>query len=151
MNLGIHGSWDPKNHGIHKPWDPINHGSHRSRNPTVKTPNYVLVIPMQHSQHSQGHLDELALDLSPEHRVPHPGTPRAILTPFRRFHRNIPGVPGVTLMSLVCISPSEASSWCVSRYRSQRARARSLGPSTVMARGTRGCSSVSVGTWDGGR
>lgn len=48
----------------------------------------------------------------------------------------------VTLISLVWISPSEATSWCVKTYLSHFDRAFSLGSDTLMARGMMGCKTV---------
>lgn len=48
----------------------------------------------------------------------------------------------LTLMSLVCISPSEAISWCVNTYLSHFDKAFSLGPFTWMALGMTGCKTV---------
>lgn len=50
---------------------------------------------------------------------------------------------GFTLISLVSISPSEASSWCLSTYLWHFDRAFSLGVDTLIALGTIGCMTVS--------
>lgn len=55
-----------------------------------------------------------------------------------------------TLISLVSISPSEASSWWVSMYFSHLASAFSFATATVMAWGTCGCMTVSVCTLEAG-
>lgn len=48
----------------------------------------------------------------------------------------------LTLISLVCISPSEATSWCVNTYLSHFDRAFSLGADTWMELGMTGCKTV---------
>lgn len=50
--------------------------------------------------------------------------------------------PKVTLISLVSISPSDATSWCVSTYLSHLDRTFSLGADTWMALGITGCRTV---------
>lgn len=55
-----------------------------------------------------------------------------------------------TLISLVSISPSEASSWCLSTYLWHLDRAFSLGVDTLIALGMIGCMTVSNSKLEGG-
>ena len=67
---------------------------------------------------------------------------------YRRPNRKQQSV--FTLISLVSISPSEASSWCVSTYLWHLERAFSLAAATLIALGMIGCMTVPKSKLEGG-